>query len=498
MANPEVLVRSEYSDLSPLEIIRSEKKVRRIETIPVEKIIQDTAIIDDFHATQLGESMAGEDGQMSPIAVWAREKNGEVVYEVIDGFHRTEAMSRIGQKTIEAVVKYGITTEKLYTLRILAANSVKSVKFSRLALWMEKAYEETPWKAKGLTIQQVFGLAVTDRETSYLNLSKEELKNVKEWANKSARSWQTSVANILSVLRIVANADPELVKKVRESSGGKDRTGRITPARLEMTAMALPKNYPAQNALLEYAVEERLTAEETSNLARQLALAIEDVPEGDIDYEEIIYKIVEMNQREYEDEVGPSEQDLEEIGETEEDEGPINIAPYLRTDEEDNQEEGPTAEDLAEIEAEEKGAPRKSTNKRYPSSGAGYIIGLGHKGSDPYSPSDNNSETVKDLRKALKRTHEILERREGEGDWQWWQTAPYLTPGERAVMVESFDNGQSPEDVAEILSIPELRVQALIRSATTKHKHKFEEEKKSKDEEEPRQEEGVAEELISN
>ena len=465
---------TQYDQSSILELIRSGESAEREELILVTRINTEDSIVDSFHAERLGESMLRKRKQLSPISARAREEEGQIIYDVIDGFHRVEAKRNLGQDTIKATVVYGCDEEELYDLRILAS-TVRSVEFSRLADWMQKSLESSQWKGR-LTLVQIFGLAVSDRETNYRGLTREELQEAKDWAKEKSKAWKKPVTSIHSILRITAHADPELVKRVRSSGGGKDRVGRITSGRLGAAVFALPDNYNAQTELLEYAINERLTTRETEILAKQLAQAVQAGSEEDQDYQLLIQDIVEMNRREYEGEVGPNKDDLEEIEEGAEEEEEESSLEFAFSGEEDP--EGPTAVELDEIEEEERSGTGEQKPKRGPD--MGQILGTGgSKGrKNVLLPSavGLDREVERDLRAALFRADETIRKLQNKDDgessdnnWRWWQTCALLSPDERRTMVLQFEEFQPPEEIADILKIPESRVWQLLRSACSKH-----------------------------
>lgn len=282
-------IETNYSHLTPLELLRNNIETQRLEVIPLADVITDQALIDDTHAKELGDSMAQKRGQITPIAVRTREEDGKIIYDVIDGFHRSAGKKRRGDSEINATVIYGCPDEEMYDLRILAASSVRSVQFPRIAEWITKSFESTFWAQKGLTVVQAFSLAVSDRERSYLKISNEELAELKTWAKEKCGKWQKSVTATLGLLRVVASADPELVRQVRTSGGGRDTGSRITPDRLRIVATKFPREecYAAQRAILQYIIENRYYAEEAAVLVERAAPLIQPGMS-----QEIVYQIV--------------------------------------------------------------------------------------------------------------------------------------------------------------------------------------------------------------
>ncbi len=259
---------------TPLEILRSLELLKNGEgakreniAIALGDVIVDYSLVDDTHAEELKDSMADKWGQTSSITVRARELDGRVVYDIIDGFHRTEAKRRMGAETIKANVLYGVTDEELFDLRIVAANSVRSVQFPRIAEWISRSYSQTEWAKKDIPITQAFTLTLTDRETSY-KVSTEDLEGIKDWVDRKCRRWQRSPGYIYDILKTVEAADPELVKKVRLASGGRDREQKVTPSRLKLIATGFPgkDNYWLQDRLMDASINFRLYAPQTAKL----------------------------------------------------------------------------------------------------------------------------------------------------------------------------------------------------------------------------------------
>lgn len=124
-----------YSELSPLFLLQHNVETTRMELVPVNMIVQEEIAIDETHVKSLAESMSGTRGQISPMTVRARwlEDSKIIHYDVIDGFHRAAGLILIGKDIAKCVVVYGCSDEELFDLRVLAANSVRSVQFARVA-----------------------------------------------------------------------------------------------------------------------------------------------------------------------------------------------------------------------------------------------------------------------------------------------------------------------------------------------------------------------------
>lgn len=276
----------DIASLSPRDIIQRGLEVERLETIQIAGILSEHAIIDVEHAADLGASMKQKRKQITPIAVRAREEEGRVVYDILDGFHRTEGKRMTGETDINATVIYGCSDEEMYDLRILAASSVRSVQFARIAHWMTMSYEETPWAKTGLTVAQAFGIAVNDVSRSYnAKLDKNEIEQLKEWAKAKCARWRQALSSAYQILKTVAIADPDLVQKVRTATGGHSGKTEITQGKLSYVANAFPGEefYPTQRVILEYGLEQRLEKDKVAIIVDALKGKVQpDTPDDQI------------------------------------------------------------------------------------------------------------------------------------------------------------------------------------------------------------------------
>lgn len=254
---------------TPLEILRSGERTERLEIIPLDAVAQDNSLVDEGHAEHLGFDMAKDRGQLIPIAVRAREEEGEIVYDILDGFHRTAGLRGIGRKEVDAKVLYGCDDQEMYEVRILSANSVQSVQFARVAEWISGSFAKTPWAEKGVTVVRAFGATMSNsRQLREVDLSETDVEEMKTWVRERCSKWEKSVGTTYSDLALIHNADPELVRQVRKSGGGKDREGKITPQRLRSVVSAFPgeENFGMQRMFLHIAIKNRLYAEELNQL----------------------------------------------------------------------------------------------------------------------------------------------------------------------------------------------------------------------------------------
>lgn len=261
-----------FNKLTSKELLRANVYVERQEKISVNDVVDEYDLIDPSHAENLAKSMMGKRGQITPINVRARLDGDKIVYDLIDGFHRHAGKKIIQSKTGElqpmhAIVLYGCNDEELFDLRILAVNSVKKVKFARMAIWMIRSLEETTWQNKGIkkhidskeiTLSQIFTLAQNNSSGKKFGLSESEANELKKWAKEKASLWRKSLPSLMQDMRTVELSAPDLVQRVRQGGGG--GRGILTAARLKAIADNLPSEWELQRRFADVAVAENILA----------------------------------------------------------------------------------------------------------------------------------------------------------------------------------------------------------------------------------------------
>ena len=488
--------RQDFSHLSPLELIRSGERTERAETLQLSTVITDYSLVDENHAQELGESMSLDRGQISPIVVRPRMNEGnEVVYDVIDGFHRTEGQRKRGADSIKAIVVYGCSDEEMYDLRILAASSVKSVQFPRIAEWITRSYEQTKWKGKGVSVLQAFSIANNDRDSSYRIKNKEDLSELKAWIKDKCKSWQKSLGYVLNVLKIVDVADPALVKQVRVSGGGKDREAKVTPQRIEKIALSFPRNFPVQNEVMAASISNRMSADETSLLVEIVRPKIEDIK--DVRKLRMLVEegVTEVNRRSAQRRKQEREIEAEFVSNVSDDEYTPDETLFETTDDKTalatGSKNGSSAitpsvprltskqmDDLADQIAREalaKEASGESIDDEDLHSGfadSGEYVRPSYSVFDGgtariYEPTGVNVDGQMDfeeLKQDRDRLRSILESRDSK-TVGWWVTATYVSSEEKAILTDLFTEGKSFENVCKDRKLLQKQVESLIRSA---------------------------------
>ncbi|MBI2022025.1 hypothetical protein HYS93_04085 [Candidatus Daviesbacteria bacterium] len=463
----------DLSKLSPKELIELGVKTKRFEIVPVKRILTENAIIDTDHARGLGESMALERGQISPVALRVRlsEEDGEPLFDVIDGFHRVEGKRMDGKldSDIEASVLYGCDDEEMFALRVLAVSSVKAVQYPRLADWILKMWEASKFSKLGLTVAQAFSIAINDTQNPVtVRMTPELVIELKGWVLKYCTDWQKSPPYIFNILKTVENADPDLVRLVRTASGGKDRAAKITPARLKVVVDHFPgeENYSSQRAILRVAANFRLSSVETTELVTEIAQLLEPGMPEDAVYD-LANKIAEKHERirssiQTHTTSNGSVDELDEaeiISEIEQE----YLEPSDRVlDQIENMliAESPHRDDgfiPPRTAKASKIAPRVMAAVSHE---AGLMDG-GTLARGEAKDLDYLKARIEDLERAV----ETANSPEGVSSDTWWRAAPYLTPIERVCMERIIYGNQELDRVARDLKITPLTAIAQIRSA---------------------------------
>ena len=276
--NPE----TRYANYSAKDLIKRGEPLDRLELISVESIIREDDLIDTRRVEVLKKDiLRSTRGQVSPVAVRARLEKGKIVYDVIDGFHRAEAIRLINQSSehpimVKATVLYGCNDEELYDRRVVAADNVKSIKFARMAKWMTASFKSRKWEHQGitslvkngdLTLSQVFSLAMEDGSGKILGLTLAESAELKDWALSKAEIWGRTVGSIMMDMRTIEQAAPDLVLRVRTGVGSKGERGVLTQARLHVIVEAFPGEWELQRKFVEVAIKHNIVAKDLGDLA---------------------------------------------------------------------------------------------------------------------------------------------------------------------------------------------------------------------------------------
>lgn len=250
--------------------------------VPISLIRQEDVPVDEVHVRELANSIKNESqsglhtGQLSPVLLAEVKDSDKLV--IIDGFHRVPALASLGHEEVYATIKPGTTWEEAIDLRILAATTHKSVRFSRLVEWAEQAWDRSPW-ADRMGISSAFTLRFLPTMTGGRSgINKEEADEIRAWVDKKCEQWHVSAPYVHRFLQTAKVADPELIKEARERRSG-HKLETITPNHLGAIVKFLPDKYDMQRVVADTAREHALTVPQTRTVALAISRA-KDVDEA--------------------------------------------------------------------------------------------------------------------------------------------------------------------------------------------------------------------------
>lgn len=268
--------------LSARDLLLAGVVTKRLETVPLANVLLEPELTDPRHASTLGRSLVDK-GQAVPTAYRAKLEDDVVVYDIIDGFHRSQGAIDEGKDDIESMVHYGLSDEDLVDLRVHAIGSIKSVQFARVATWVQASYRTTDFsewespKGEAFSSVHAFELAAYNKLAlkKRFDLDDEQHADVIEWVNEKCKRWEKKPIEIARVLKTVQTADPELIKKVREPKPGtpsEERNKILTPGKLQAVSFLMPGEpfYSAQHGILQAVIARNLTAKQAERLTIEL------------------------------------------------------------------------------------------------------------------------------------------------------------------------------------------------------------------------------------
>jgi flagellar motility protein MotE (MotC chaperone) len=275
--------------MSVRELLQNNIVCERYEELThLDCIVLEEELIDHHRIDVLKKSMQGRRGQIDPVTLRARLADEQVIYDIINGYHRTPAIMAINQENevqrpLKTTVLYGCSDEEMYDLRVIAADNVKSIKFPRMAKWMTLSFQSRKWDNPriailihegNLTLSQVFSQAAQDGSGKILKLTEEENGELKTWALNKADLWGKPISSLVADMRLVDEAAPDLVQRVRLGGGGKGERGVLTQARLNAIASNLQGEWELQRIFVDMAIQRNILAEDLDFLAFAYANAM--------------------------------------------------------------------------------------------------------------------------------------------------------------------------------------------------------------------------------
>jgi len=253
-----------------------------LQNIQVERIISEGSIVDEDHVEELESDLST--GQKEPIWVRARlDEAGNLVYDIVDGYHRTDVFRSVGASLIEARISFGMTDEELYDQRVkAAARSAKAVKFARTIILMQNSFHESKWYLEyGLKLSQIlsFAASVKSQEPGKNLLSPELGREAIEWAKQKIAVWGGSITTISQQIRCAEDSFPEIIQQVRSlDGGGHEGDGVLNRDKFVAMVDELGQNLQLQRSMVAIIKEHNLNSAQTRVVASALAL-IEKQPD---------------------------------------------------------------------------------------------------------------------------------------------------------------------------------------------------------------------------
>lgn len=277
VGNPEAEIAALIEAARPFGITYEQSEAVETE-VPIELICREDVPVDQDHVDELKAAIedesrkSGSTGQLSRVLL-AQVPGRDKLY-IIDGFHRDAALSQLGRTSELVTIRPSTSEEELLDLRLLTANTHKSVAFARITDWIGDAWSKTVWAEK-ITASQAFGLNVAAATGKGLGLAPDETQAIKAWVQDKADRWHMSTSSIRLNLLTADTADPELAKAARRRPSGRSLDA-LTPNHLRVIAEALPHRYELQRLVDKIVREHALSAPRARAVALEIAKA-EDV-----------------------------------------------------------------------------------------------------------------------------------------------------------------------------------------------------------------------------
>lgn len=232
--------------------------------IPLDELRHNVPV-DKDHVRMLARSIE-QFGQLAPILLRFNNK------DIIDGFHRTEALRLIGARTAETNL-IDCTTDEFRDARITSAVLHKGVTFPRVVMWTREVFDYTPWASKmrgaeAFHLDQAAQHPKPYRRALRRGLTAEEIQEITSWVRDKSATWGLSPEKIARMLNLADLTAPSLIPLV----GSKSDEGNIalTTTMLRSLVKVVP-DHQAQEAIVNKTMAEKLNKGEVSRLINSFA-----------------------------------------------------------------------------------------------------------------------------------------------------------------------------------------------------------------------------------
>jgi len=224
--------------------------MRKFVSIPLEQLVSDVAV-DSVHVKELADSMMTS-GQLSPVLV----REGSL--EIIDGFHRVEALKELGFAEAECL-EVPCDDDFFWDCRIMSAVLHKAVTFARAIEWIDAAFKIS---GLGERYTSAYGAFRAVRDGTAPEI-------VKRWAEDKARRWGVGVHSIENWLRTRSDLAPDLLEEAKAPTG----EGALPTSHYVRLAHSLPGRPELQRAVAEKAKAEDLSQSQLDEVAKAVRRA---------------------------------------------------------------------------------------------------------------------------------------------------------------------------------------------------------------------------------
>lgn len=243
--------------------------------VPISLIYREDVPVEEVHVVELAASMRHEggvkrSGQLSPVLLACIPDFPQL--PILDGFHRVAALNQNGQTEVFSTIRPTSSWEEVTDLRILTAETHRSIRFSRLVEWVEDAWNRSQW-ADRVRVNQAFALRYAKSMTGErIGINPDEAQNIRDWVDRKCEQWHMKPGSVYQHLLTAQSAAPDLIKEARERSGGSSLQA-ITPQHLKEISLTLPYKHELQRTVARVATEQTLTVRMTRALSIAVARA---------------------------------------------------------------------------------------------------------------------------------------------------------------------------------------------------------------------------------
>lgn len=243
--------------------------------VSISLIYREDVPVDKIHVEELAVSMRREgevkrSGQLSPVLLACVPDFPQL--PILDGFHRVAALNQNGQTEVFSTIRPTSNWEEVIDLRILSAETHRSIRFSRLVEWVEDGWNRSQW-ADRVKVNQAFALRYAKSMTGErIGLSPDEAQDIRDWVDRKCEQWHMKPGTLYQHLLTAQSAAPDLVKDARERKGGSSLEA-ITPQHLKEISLTLPYKHDLQRIVARVAMGQTLTVRMTRALSVAVARA---------------------------------------------------------------------------------------------------------------------------------------------------------------------------------------------------------------------------------